>query len=135
MSDIDAIINDNDQKQRINNRNAMTSNLTNIIYDAFRREYETLNLNDAKVEFCISAKNAIQIALQTCRDKYIDDQQRKRSQTFIEKAQLKAQMQSVKQMRACWYQGINKHHKIYPNQPITSDHVLALILYTHCTEL
>eukprot|EP01084_Bolivina_argentea_P094695 170256_1 len=140
LTDTDTIINDNGQKRRINNKEAMTSTLSienkaNIIYNAFRRECETLNPNDAKVEFGIFVKNAIQIALQTCRDKYIDDQQRKRSQTFIEKAQLKAQMQSVKQMRACWYQGINNHHQVHPDQPMLIDHVLSLVLYTHCSEL
>eukprot|EP01084_Bolivina_argentea_P260493 439937_1 len=58
-----------------------------------------------------------------------------RIEPFMEQTAVRAKMQSVKQVKAVWYQGINKHHEIYSNQPMTKDHVLALILYTQCTKL
>eukprot|EP01084_Bolivina_argentea_P181347 313206_1 len=58
-----------------------------------------------------------------------------RSTLWIEKLHLTMEMASVKKMKASWYQGINGDHQIYPCQPISSDHVLALILYSQISQL
>eukprot|EP01084_Bolivina_argentea_P061960 113268_1 len=40
-------------------------------------------------------------------------------------------MESIKAMKATWYQGINNHHGIPQNSPISEQHVFSLIVYSH----
>eukprot|EP01084_Bolivina_argentea_P179935 310887_1 len=80
----------------------------------------------------------LQILKKKCYAKktsYVESWARERSKPYIEKAQTKIQTQSIKQMKASWYRGINEHHQIKSSQPIRLDHVLALISYTDYTEL
>eukprot|EP01083_Nonionella_stella_P244294 850414_1 len=44
-------------------------------------------------------------------------------------------MPSVKRMRAIWYHGINENHGIFPDDPFKLEHIIAMICYTHETEL
>eukprot|EP01084_Bolivina_argentea_P083738 151603_1 len=80
--------------------------------------------------------------LQTIKDKlhenytrFIELKATARSAIWIEKSHLKMQMPTVKKLKATWYKGINRHHEIEPGQPIRSNHVLVLTLYTQLSKL
>eukprot|EP01084_Bolivina_argentea_P094696 170259_1 len=99
---------------------------------------QKLQSETIKKQFTQYARRMIQLyqsQIELNRQKYIERRQNERSTLFIEKAETKIKMDSVKQMKACWYQGINNHHQVHPDQPMLIDHVLSLVLYTHCSEL
>lgn len=57
-----------------------------------------------------------------------------RVDVFIEKCKVKMNTDSVKQMKAAKNKD-NNDYGIKPNDPITFEHVFALILYSQCTKL
>eukprot|EP01084_Bolivina_argentea_P031455 58219_1 len=57
-----------------------------------------------------------------------------RSRPYIEKAEIKLKMSSIKQMKAVWNEE-NDNHGIKVNDPISQEHVLSLITYTDITDL
>eukprot|EP01084_Bolivina_argentea_P032009 59221_1 len=94
------------------------------------------HLRILKHHFLDLAAKIIKKKLQTNKIKYIEYQQEQRIiKPFIEKVMEKMQMDSVKEMKAFWYEGINNDHKILPGQPIKTDHILALTFYTHDSKL
>eukprot|EP01084_Bolivina_argentea_P145871 255561_1 len=56
-------------------------------------------------------------------------------QRYIEKANLKFEMISVKKMKAVWYHGMNEYHKIKPGGSFNIEHIIALICYTDISHL
>eukprot|EP01084_Bolivina_argentea_P107587 192359_1 len=80
-------------------------------------------------------EDTIPLKLQLKEKEYIRKQNNNRCEPFIEKAKAKLEMNSVKQLKAIWYHGMNKHHQINVNDPITMQHILSLICYADNTEL
>eukprot|EP01084_Bolivina_argentea_P061829 113031_1 len=110
--------------------------ILNILSDIFSYDViQNVEPDTVKSMFIQSAHETIQILLEANRNLYLEQQQQERSAPFIQQAQLKLNMNSVRQLRACWYQGINQHHNIHPEQSMQQPHVLSLVLYTQCTEL
>eukprot|EP01084_Bolivina_argentea_P016588 31028_1 len=104
----------------------------NILMKFFTGEYGE---SEIKNRFVKCAKITIQQKLQLNKARYRIYEQQKLLAVFIEKCKLKMNMKSVKQLKASYYQGINKEHQIHPGQPIQDAHVLSLIIYTQCTLL
>eukprot|EP01084_Bolivina_argentea_P285027 488690_1 len=81
--------------------------------------------------------NCTKIILQRIFDsnerRILEYEQNKRIKPFIKICDIKMEMNSIKQMRAYWYQNMNVSHTIYPNDPIRKKHVLSLIMYTQCS--
>eukprot|EP01084_Bolivina_argentea_P147563 258159_1 len=96
------------------NRNKVNKLQINFVDFAIEKIKEKLNLNETS---------------------YVESQPKVRTLPFITKAEQKLKMQSVKKMKARWYQGLNEVHQITPNQPLRDDHVLAAVLYTDMSHL
>eukprot|EP01084_Bolivina_argentea_P061961 113269_1 len=58
-------------------------------------------------------------------------QNKEKIEYYIGKCKPKMKMESIKAMKATWYQGINDHHNIPPNSPLSEEHILSLIVYSH----
>lgn len=99
------------------------------------KERNELDVQQIGHDFIHYATQNITKSLVKNKELFIDEQQQKRCNVFIEKAENIVQMESVKQMKASCYQGINDNHGIGVGQSISIDHVLALILYAQCTKL
>eukprot|EP01084_Bolivina_argentea_P179939 310897_1 len=87
------------------------------------------------IHFIKFAKDILNEQIKLNRHKYIVYQKTKRSEPYITKSNVIINMSYAKQMKATWYEGMNDHHQIHPNQPIKKEHVLALIIYADCTAL
>ena len=107
----------------------------NIMIEIFQSDYNSNLYQKIKDEFIKYTTNKIKNAMDENRENYIDYQQQQRCKPFIENAFNILKMDSLKQMKASWYQGLNHVHKIYVGQSVIFDHVLALILYAQCTKL
>eukprot|EP01084_Bolivina_argentea_P199100 340752_1 len=97
--------------------------------------YDKLPINHIKTQFIQFAQNTINDKLNLNKKTFLEKQTQLRSLPFIQTAELKMAVPSIRRMKATWYQGINEEHEIWPNQPITMDHVLALIIYSNFSEL
>eukprot|EP01084_Bolivina_argentea_P271196 461367_1 len=95
------------------------------------------NHNESEIcdRFTDSAKDTIHTLLILNKHNYLEIQQQKRLAPYIEKCNIKMRMKSVKRLKASFYQGINKDHQIYPEQPIQDTHVLSLVMYAQCSKL
>eukprot|EP01084_Bolivina_argentea_P303779 524568_1 len=106
-----------------------------MLLNLFEKQYhDKLSSKEIKQQFIHIATSLIMTEFNLNRQRFCAKLQHDRSVIYIEKAQMKIKMNSIKQLRACWYQGINVKHNILPNDPIREDHVLAAIAYTDCTE-
>eukprot|EP01084_Bolivina_argentea_P179940 310898_1 len=113
-------------------RSQISNMMQNIFSDDLQKKLKIEKLKANYIEFII------QIIKEKCylsRKMFIESETAIRSMPFIEQTKAKIEMKSVKKMKAIWYQGINKNHKILPDQTIQKSHVLACVLYTQCSEL
>eukprot|EP01084_Bolivina_argentea_P091329 164421_1 len=69
------------------------------------------------------------------RNEYIKYQNEKRAQPYIQKANEKFCMKSVKAMKATWYHALNAYHKILPGDGLSVEHIIAIVCYSDNTEL
>eukprot|EP01084_Bolivina_argentea_P184296 317876_1 len=93
-------------------------------------------LDDMKQKFVSIASTIIQSSISENRKEYVEYQNTERCRQWIEKAAVKSKMNSVKQMKAVWYHGINQAHQIHVNTPLSDseEHIIALLCYTHDSE-
>eukprot|EP01084_Bolivina_argentea_P257107 433081_1 len=121
---------------KLNGSNQTIKQIMTIMHNKFSVNlYSELHENELKNHFIEFAIQTIQKTLHLNKAKYLESQLGMRCMPFIGKAESIIQMQTVKKMKASRYQGANADHRIKPDQPIQIDHVLALVLYSHCTEL
>eukprot|EP01084_Bolivina_argentea_P091326 164417_1 len=89
-----------------------------------------LKIKDKFVDF---AKAELSSKMKANISAYLKKKQNDRMAPYIEKAEIKMKMESVKAMKAAWYQGINDHHSISPNAPLSKEHAFSLIVYSQFT--
>eukprot|EP01084_Bolivina_argentea_P313843 543549_1 len=80
-------------------------------------------------------KEFIVYSVQQNYEEYIRFQNQERCGPIFEKAKFVIEMTSVKQLKAVWYHGINKHHDIMVGDPLSIKHIIALICYSDYTTL
>eukprot|EP01084_Bolivina_argentea_P204512 349258_1 len=113
-----------------------TEQIINVMKDIFSIDIRrSLPINEMKSQFIEFALKTIKEKLINNKTNYIENKVSMQCKQFIEKANTKMDQPSVKQFKAIWYQGLNDHHEIPVSAPIRADHVLALVVYTHCTNL
>eukprot|EP01084_Bolivina_argentea_P199105 340764_1 len=103
--------------------------------DLYGDLYDELKTKELKADYAKIVIKTLKQQLNKNKIKYIDVQAENRCRPFVIKAEEKIKVPSVKKLKASWYQGINKYHNINPNQRITEQHVLALILYSQFSDL
>eukprot|EP01084_Bolivina_argentea_P014250 26624_1 len=112
------------------------SSVLNIIQKMFSVDlHAQLPLNQMKTQFIQHMLQIMKNKFYLNKVKHVETQAAIKSRPYIEKTKSIIKVPSVKRMKSSWYQGINETHGIQANKPITQSHVLALVLYTHCTEL
>eukprot|EP01084_Bolivina_argentea_P307493 531503_1 len=97
-------------------------NCTSIDYRIFHQ--------DIKSFFISYTKSVLKEATVKNRNNYVQRKNEQRFQSFYHKAQMKSQMSSIKQIKAVWYHGLNKHHQIMPNDTLSISHITAIICYS-----
>jgi len=88
--------------------------------------------SNTREQFIYFARNAIDIRLKMNNLCYIKQQQTKRISMFMELCKAKMSMNSVKRQSSSHR---STDHNIDVGQPISIEHVLALIMYSQCTKL
>eukprot|EP01084_Bolivina_argentea_P028586 53107_1 len=112
-------------------------NINSITEEMFNMNIVTsvFNENEMKSQFMFLTESIIHKATIIESNKYVVHQNQQRSQYYIHKAYIKAQTQSVKRIKAVWYHEINEEHKINVGDPITTEHITALMCYSHDSAL
>eukprot|EP01084_Bolivina_argentea_P083737 151602_1 len=106
------------------------------LMEIFEMNQEELNTyiddssNDIKMYYKQFSIARLQEAIMWNETIYIELQNNKRCQYYIEKATLKHEQNSVKRIKAVWYHGMNEYHNINPGAPLGQQHITALICYT-----
>eukprot|EP01084_Bolivina_argentea_P037597 69549_1 len=100
--------------------------------DTIENRDQTENI---KQKFISIASNIISSLVANNRSRYLEYQNMQRYLPFIEKAKMKFNMNSIKQMKAIWYHGLNEDHQIRVGAPLSQQHILALLCYTDDTKL
>eukprot|EP01084_Bolivina_argentea_P122254 216656_1 len=116
-----------------------TKQLIEFIKERFSVDLQQqLPINEIKWQFTEFALKLITETLDSYNTNYIENTKptiNSNIKQLITKSQTKMDQASVKEYKATWYQGINEFHEIKLNAPMRENHVLALIVYTQCTEL
>eukprot|EP01084_Bolivina_argentea_P022961 42733_1 len=109
-----------------------------ILKDVFKHELicdlETLQ-EEIMSMFLENATQSLQIAVSENKEAFVEYKNKLRFEYFEKQASAKSSMSFVKQLKAVWYNGMNEHHQIYPNDPLRLDHIIALVSYACNSQL
>eukprot|EP01084_Bolivina_argentea_P317904 551223_1 len=94
-----------------------------------------INVQQVKSLFIKQITHILQQAIEENRRIYVERSNSARLEPYLEKAKTKCFTKSVKRLKAVWYHGINADHKISVGDPMSLDHITALVCYSQCSEL
>eukprot|EP01084_Bolivina_argentea_P048372 89132_1 len=97
-------------------------------------DYDAL-YEQVKSFFIQQATNVLILLERLNKESFIELQNLQRFEYYADKGKAKCSTNSVKNLKAVWYHGINEDHGIFLNDPIKLKHVIALILYSNCSDL
>eukprot|EP01084_Bolivina_argentea_P265685 450446_1 len=90
---------------------------------------------ELKKEFIQCMRKMLNDAVALNNKIHVDLEMSTKYEKYVEKAKMKSKMNSVRQMQAKWYHGINQEHGIMLGDIISINCILALICYTDDSEL
>eukprot|EP01084_Bolivina_argentea_P083743 151610_1 len=129
------------QETKTNNIDDKLKTFQDVIMQVFEINKSELTTQTEKYEhqtknqFTRFAKQILQEINTDNRNKFVKLQNNQRSKYYIKKAIHKLEMQSVKEMKAIWYQSLNQHHQIAIDDGLTLNHIIALVVYTDDTNI
>eukprot|EP01084_Bolivina_argentea_P048117 88672_1 len=86
--------------------------------------------NTIRSIFSKRAAHILTSAVDSCKNMFVEKTNLERFEHYAQKAVVKCSTQSIKQLKATWYHGINEQHEINPNDLINQNHIIALIYYS-----
>eukprot|EP01083_Nonionella_stella_P091303 255254_1 len=120
-----------------NGSNSVATLLCNILETRSpEQDIQIQSLRKALRKRCMALINqTLQRAVEMNINSFVQQKIAHSFDLYVEKAGVKLNMPSVKQMKAVWHHGMNEHHNILSGDVISRDHVTALVSYTNNSEL